>query len=736
MSIEYFPSTGTFFLHSPGTSYAMKVLEQGYLTHLYWGRPVAAQQLDFVLQLRDRPFSPNPDRLGREFSLDTLPLEYPVYGSTDFRSPALEVFQPKDGSRIVDLRFRDHNVLAGKPSLSGLPSTWVEDEEQAETLIIGLEDAKLGLRVELSYTVFDEHPAITRSARIIHNGTSAFSLRRVLSCSVDFPSRQTGWSFLHLFGAHVRERELCCMPLRPGVQSIESRRGASSHHHNPFFALTELEANEDYGAVYGFNLVYSGNFLGLAECDADYGCRAQLGINPFDFAWTLEPGAEFQAPEAVLIFSAEGLGGMSRAYHRLYRKNLCRGEWRDKPRPIVVNNWEATYFNFDAAKLDEIATAAAELGIEMFVLDDGWFGHRDDDYSSLGDWFVDRKKLPGGLEEVVAGVQEKGMSFGLWFEPEMISPDSELYRAHPDWCLHVPDRPRSEGRNQLILDFSREDVRENIYQQMRQILASAPISYVKWDMNRNMTEVGSAALAPDRQQETAHRYILGLYEFMERLTREFPHILFEGCAGGGGRFDPGILYYMPQIWTSDNTDAICRLKIQYGTSLVYPWSSISAHVSVVPNHQVGRLTPLKTRGDVAFTGGFGYELDVSLLSAEEREEVKRQTAFYKQVRELLLNGDLYRLCSPFDSNETAWMVVSPDKDEALVTHVTILAPPNPPQRFLGLKGLDPAAEYKIDDLVYRGEALMNIGLPVPPPETDFVSCQWHLSRLVGEGQMR
>jgi alpha-galactosidase len=733
MPIEYSPATKTFFIHSGETTYAMKVLAQGFLAHLYWGPQVSAQELDFVLQFRERPFSPNPDGLGREFSLDTLPLEYPVYGTTDFRSPALEVFQPEDGSRITDLRFRDHRTVPGKPPLPGLPSTWVERENEAETLIIGLEDSKLGLRVELYYTAFADHPVLARSSRIVHRGASPLALRRLLSCSIDFPSSHVDFSFVHLFGAHVREREIRCTRLRPGVQSIESRRGASSHHHNPFFALTELETNENHGAVYGFNLVYSGNFLGLAECDADYGCRAQLGINPFDFSWTLEPEAEFQAPEAVLVFSAEGLGGMSRAYHRLYRKNLCRGEWRDKPRPIVVNNWEATYFDFDEAKLSEIATAAADLGIEMFVLDDGWFGHRDDEHSSLGDWFVDRKKLPSGLESVVARVREKGLSFGLWFEPEMISPNSELYRAHPDWCLHVPRRSRSEGRHQLVLDFSRQDVRENIYQQMKEILASAPITYVKWDMNRNMTEIGSFTLEPGRQQETAHRYILGLYELMERLTREFPHILFEGCAGGGGRFDPGILCYMPQIWTSDNTDAICRLKIQYGTSLVYPWGAISAHVSVVPNHQVGRITPLKTRGDVAFTGAFGYELDVSLLSAEDREEVKRQTAFYKQVRELLLNGDFYRLRSPFESNEAAWMVVSADRSEALVTHVTILAPPNAAQRFLRLEGLDPSAQYKIGDLVCRGDALTNIGLPIPYPSGDFVSCQWHLSRMLERG---
>jgi alpha-galactosidase len=731
MPIEYAPASKTFFVQSGEMTYAMKVLAQGFLAHLYWGPRISAQDLDFLLQFRERSFSPNPDGLGREFSLDTLRLEYPVYGTTDFRSPALEVFQPDDGSRITDLRFCDCRTVPGKPSLPGLPSTWVDRDGEAETLIIGLEDSKLGLRVELYYTAFADQPVLARSSRIVHRGTSPLALRRLLSCSIDFPSSHAGFSFVHLFGAHVREREIRCTRLRPGVQSIESRRGASSHHHNPFFALTELGTNENHGAVYGFNLVYSGNFLGLVECDADYGCRAQLGINPFDFSWVLQPRAEFQSPEAVLVFSAEGLGGMSRAYHRLYRKNLCRGEWRAKPRPVVVNNWEATYFDFDDARLIEIATVAADLGIELFVLDDGWFGHRDDEHSSLGDWFVNRKKLPGGLESVAARVREKGMSFGLWFEPEMISPDSDLCRAHPDWCLHVPGRSRSEGRHQLVLDFSRPEVRENIYQQMTAIFASAPISYVKWDMNRNMTEVGSSTLEPARQQEVAHRYILGLYELIERLTREFPSILFEGCAGGGGRFDPGILYYMPQIWTSDNTDAICRLKIQYGTSLIYPWSAISAHVSVVPNHQVGRVTPLKTRGDVAFTGAFGYELDLSLLNAGERQEIKRQTAFYKQVRELLLSGDFYRLRSPFESDEAAWMVVSADRSEALVTHVTILAPPNAAQGFLRLKGLDPTARYKVGDLICSGDALATIGLPIPYPAEDFVSCQWHLRMLEG-----
>lgn len=733
MPIEYLPDSKTFFIHADDTTYALKVLPHGYLAHLYWGARVASQDLDFVLQFRHRPFSPNPNGTGLDFSLDTISLEYPVYGTGDFRSPALEIFQPEDGSRIVDLRFKDHQILSGKPPLPGLPATWVETPAEAQTLIIGLEDAKLGLRVELTYTAFADHSAITRSAKIIHRGKAPVSIRRILSCSVDFPSNYTGGEFLHLSGAHARERELFRAPLHPGVQSIESRRGSSSHQQHPFIALTRPDTTEDQGEVYGFSFVYSGNFLGLVERDADYGCRLQLGINPFDFSWKLEPGAEFQAPETVLVFSDQGLGKMSRTYHRLYRTRLCRGEWQDKPRPILVNNWEATYFDFNATKLEKIADAAADLGIELFVLDDGWFGRRDDDTTSLGDWFVDKRKLPGGLEDLAARIQAKGLSFGLWFEPEMVSVKSDLYREHPDWCLHVPDRPRTEGRNQLTLDFSRQDVRDEIYRQMATILRTVPISYVKWDMNRHMTEVGSAASSAEGQQEIVHRYILGLYDFMEKLTSEFPHILFEGCAGGGGRFDPGILYYMPQIWTSDNTDAISRLRIQHGTSIAYPWSAISAHVSVVPNHQVGRMAPFKTRGDVAFTGAFGYELDLSLLSDEDREEVKRQTAFYKQIRPLLLRGDLYRLCNPFESNEAAWMVVSPSKDEALVTHVNILALPTASQRFRRLKGLDPDAKYQVGKLTCTGDALMNVGLPIPYPTGDFASCQWHLTKVSTEG---
>jgi len=731
MSIETLAEPLSFFLHAGDATYALTVTSSGHLAHLHWGGHLAAQDLTDVFTFRDRAFSPNPAGEPRGYSLDTFPLEYPVFGNSDFRAPALEIFQPADGSRVVDLRYKNHKIIPGKPALPGLPATYVESPGEADTLVITLVDTHLGVEVDLSYTAYAALPVIARSARIINGGPASLELRRALSCSVDFPATYGRYEFLHLSGAWARERDVVHAPLRRGTQSIESRRGTSSHQHNPFFALTELSADEERGSAYGFNLVYSGNFLASVEQDSHDSTRAQIGINPFDFSWQLAPGDSFQTPEAILVYSAEGLGGMSRAYHRLYRTRLCRGIWRDQERPILVNNWEATYFDFDAAKLEKIAGAAADLGIELFVLDDGWFGKRDDDRSSLGDWVVDKKKLPGGLEDLAAKINAKGVKFGLWFEPEMISADSDLQRAHPDWHIHVPGRAPSEGRNQRILDFSRQEVVDEIYRQMAEILRRVPIAYIKWDMNRHMTEAGSVARGPGQQQETAHRFVLGVYALMERLTNEFPEVLFEGCSGGGGRFDPGILYYMPQIWTSDNSDAISRLRLQYGTSIAYPWSSIAAHVSVVPNHQVHRVAPFRTRGEVAFTGAFGYELDLSDLSDEDREEVKRQTEFYKKHRALLVSGDLYRLRSPFRSNETAWMVVAPDRSQAIVTFINILAEPNPIHARLPLRGLDPEATYRIEPLglEVRGDALQRIGLRLDLPKGDFISLQWVLTKV-------
>jgi len=496
-------------------------------------------------------------------------------------------------------------------------------------------------------------------------------------------------------------------------------------------ALLAKDATEDYGEVYGFSLVYSGSFLAQAEVD-QYGiARVGIGLQPFNFQWLLEPGESFQAPEAVLVRSSQGLGGLSRTYHRLYRTRLCRGEFRDRKRPILINNWEATYFNFNADKIKEIAYAGKELGLELFVLDDGWFGKRDNDDSSLGDWVEDRRKLPEGLGKLGKDITAMGMEFGLWFEPEMVSPESDLYRKHPDWCLHVPGHKRSLARQQLVLDLSRKDVCDYIVESVSSVLSSAPITYVKWDMNRNMTEIGSALLPPERQRETGHRYILGLYDVMERIVSSFPHILFESCSGGGGRFDPGMLYYMPQTWTSDDTDAVERLKIQYGTSIVYPASSMGAHVSAVPNHQVHRSTPLETRGHVAMSGNFGYELDLTKLSEEEREDIRKQVTEYKELRMLIQYGDFYRLLSPFEGNETAWMFVSDDKKEAFATYFRVLAEPNPPLRRLRLKGLDPVKSYRLqhNGEVYRGDELMYFGLSLPQREGDFRSLLFILKEI-------
>ncbi|MFF2483299.1 alpha-galactosidase [Paenibacillus sp. NPDC058071] len=721
MAILFDEQKHIFHLQSRDTSYVIQIVEGGYPVNLYWGKRVRSSRLEYLLGLTDRPsFSPTTDLEHTQLMLDTLPLEYPAYGNSDFRSPAYQA-QLADGSTITDLRFVSHNIYAGKPGLNGLPAVYAEEGDGAQTLELTLTDKLSGLTVVLSYTVFEAYNVITRSAKLTNGGTSDLKLQRALSMSLDLPHDK--YEMLQLSGAWARERHLFRRKLVPGMQSIESNRGASSHSQNPFIALLGEGADEDHGEAYGINLVYSGSFTAGVEVSPYHTSRVFIGINPFDFSWLLQPGESFQTPEAVLTHSSEGLGGMSRSFHQLYRSRLSRGVHRDASRPILINNWEATYFDFNADKIEAIAKAGSELGLELFVLDDGWFGKRDNDRSSLGDWFVDKKKLPNGMDDLASRVNKLDMQFGLWFEPEMISPDSDLYRAHPDWCLHVEGRRRTQARNQLILDLSRADVREYIVETVSSVLASANITYVKWDMNRNMTEIGSALLPAERQRETAHRYMLGLYEVMERITSAFPQILFESCSGGGGRFDPGMLYYMPQTWTSDNTDAVSRLKIQYGTSLVYPISSMGSHVSAVPNHQVGRITPLETRGDVALSGNFGYELDLTELKDEEKEVIKKQVAFYKEVRHLVQFGDFYRLISPFESNDTAWMFVSEDKSEALAVFVTVLAEANAPVGRFRLKGLDPQRDYVLEETgeTFGGDELLFAGLPRPKLHGDYAS---------------
>ncbi|MCQ4088379.1 alpha-galactosidase [Saccharibacillus sp. JS10] len=727
MPIFYNSTNHTFHLQSAASSYIIELMESTQLAHVYWGPKLAQEQFDKrIFSIERASFSPNLSREAMQISLDTLPQEYPSYGSGDFREPAFEVTY-ENGSTISRLIYERHEIVSGKPGLPSLPATYIEQDQEADTLHVHLRDELTGLRTILSYTVFNELDVITRSVAFVNEGQETMTLNRVLSASVDF--NHSEFDFLQLSGAWTRERHIHKRELVPGIHRIDSKRGSSSHNQNPFIALLEKDATEDFGEVYGMSLVYSGGFLGQVEVDSFGLTRAQLGIQPFDFAWRLEAGESFQAPEVVMVRSSEGLGGMSRTYHKLYRTRLSRGEFRDKARPVLVNNWEATYFDFNAEQIKGIAAAGQELGIELFVLDDGWFGQRDSDSSSLGDWFENKRKLPDGLAKLAQEITSTGMEFGLWFEPEMVSPNSELYRAHPDWCLHVPNRSRTEGRGQLVLDLSRQDVCDYIVESVSNVLQSAPITYVKWDMNRNMTEIGSQLLAANRQRETAHRYMLGLYDVLERIVSRFPHVLFESCSGGGGRFDPGMLYYMPQTWTSDDTDAVERLKIQYGTSIVYPASSMGAHVSAVPNHQVDRITPLEMRGHVAMSGNFGYELDLTQFTEEEKNEVKAQVQQYKNLRELIQFGNFYRIKSPFETNDTAWAYVSEDRSQAFAAYFRVLGEPYAPLRRLKLKGLDPTKRYSVEGRlaigesgsVYGGDELMNFGIALPMLSGDFQS---------------
>ncbi|MCZ0703108.1 alpha-galactosidase [Natronobacillus azotifigens] len=722
MTILFEKNTKTFHLQSKNTSYIFRIVKNGNLAHLYWGKKVNQYNGSNEFIFAERSFSPNPDpeNWDARYSLDTLPQEYPAYGNSDFRNPAYQV-QFENGTTITDLRYVSHVINQGKPLLADLPATYVESIDEAETLEITLVDELTNLKVILSYTIFNDFNAITRSSRFVNEGNSSLKLLKPASMSLDF--QQNDFDLITLPGAWARERHIERADLRSGVQSIESRRGTSSHQQNPFMALVGKGTDENHGEVFAFNLVYSGNFLGSVEVDQFSNSRVTMGINPFDFNWLLKAGESFQTPEVVMVYSSDGLGAMSRTYHHLYRKRLCRGNYRDKERPILINNWEATYFDFNEEKIYEIAKKAKSLGVELFVLDDGWFGDRNSDKGSLGDWYIDKKKIPSGLDVLADKINKLDMKFGLWFEPEMISPDSDLYREHPDWCIHVPERNRSEGRNQLILDFSREDVCEEIIKRVSDILEKNPISYVKWDMNRHMTETGSASLPPERQRETAHRYMLGVYKVMERITTKFPHILFESCSGGGGRFDPGMLYYMPQTWTSDNTDAVERLKIQYGTSLAYPIISMGSHVSAVPNHQVNRMTSMDVRGHVAMSGNLGYELDVTKLTENELQAMAAQIKKYKKIRSIIQFGEFYRLLSPFSSNDTSWIYVTENKTEAVFVYISVLAIPNAPFKKIKLNGLASGKKYYIEELEksYYGDELMNAGLNINHSHSDFSS---------------
>lgn len=719
-----------FTLQTKRTTYQMKAGDYGILLHLYYGARVEDCTMDYLLHRKDVGFSGNPYEAGedRTFSLDTLPQEFPSYGVGDYRNNCVGVCQA-DGTRAADFRYVSWEIREGAHKIPGLPCLFDEDET-AETLVIFLEDAASSLKLELYYVVFADRDVIARSARITNGGKEAVRLEKMMSACLELPNGS--WEAIHFHGRHAMERRLERLPLMHGTMEVGSRRGTSSHQHNPGVILCSPDATEEHGGCYGLSLIYSGNFSMEIEMDQMDSVRAVCGINPEFFEYRLEPGEAFDTPQLMMTYSGSGLSRMSANFHSIIRHNLCRGKYKFARRPVLINNWEATYFDFNEEKILSIARQASELGIEMLVLDDGWFGSRDSDNAGLGDWFVNTDKLKGGLTDLVTGINGLGMKFGIWIEPEMVNEDSRLYREHPDWALTIPGRKPCRSRNQLVLDMSRSEVRDYVFDSIAAVLKSANVEYVKWDMNRSICDVYSAVLPKERQGEVYHRYVLGIYDLMERFTSSFPNILFEGCSGGGGRFDPAILYYSPQIWCSDDTDGIERLEIQYGTSFFYPISAVGSHVSAIPNHQTGRRTPLATRGVVAMAGSFGYEMDLNLLTEDEKEAVKAQVEDYKKYYDLIHNGDYYRLASPQgDSGFTAWQFVSGDKTRTLLNLVITHVRANAPDLWFKLRGLDPEKRYRLEEngRIYSGSALMNAGISIPMIMGDYPAVQMVLTEV-------
>ena len=710
MPIIYNEKTREFHLYNQEISYIIKILDNDQPGQLYYGKRLTYRE-DFshLFEYAMRDMSPYAFEGNSTFSLENIKQEYPTFGCGDMRFPAYEI-ERENGSHVVEFVYKEHKIYNGKPKLEGLPATYVESDDEAQTLELVLEDTSINTRIVLLYTIYEAFPVIARSVRFECDSDEKITLLSAMSACVDLPDKD--YEMIDLAGVWARERNVRRHKLDYGIQSIYSMRGCSSYQFNPFLALARENADEFQGQVYGFSLVYSGNFLAQTEVDNYDTARVLMGIHPNGFKWTLEKGESFQTPEMVMVYSEAGLNGMSQTFHKLYRTRLARGTWRDKVRPILINSWEAFYFDFDAPKLLGLADAAADLGMELFVLDDGWFGKRDDSTSSLGDWYPNEEKLKGTLKELAEKINAKGLKFGLWIEPEMTNKDSDLYRAHPDWILAEQGKRICHSRTQYVLDFSKKEVREYIGDMLENLLAEVPVSYIKWDMNRTFSEVFSNGNDREYQGKVCHKYILGVYELYERLTSRFPHVLFESCASGGARFDPGMLYYAPQGWTSDDTDAIERLKIQYGTSMVYPVSCMGSHVSASPNHQTNRVTPLETRADVAYFGTFGYELDLLKLGEEDKAEIRRQIAFMKEKRDLIQKGTFYRLKSPFEGNETAWMIVSEDQKKALVGYYRVMQPVNVGFKRLKLKGLKEDTCYKVSGYAYDcyGDELMQVGM--------------------------
>lgn len=712
MPIIFHQTSKTFHLYNDKISYIFKILKNQQLGQLYYGAKIQDREnFDHLLEMAPRAMAVCTFEDDRGFSLEHVKQEFPVIGGGDFRIGAIDIEQ-ENGSRILEFSYQDHRIMAGKKKLPDLPATYVENDQEAMTLEVDLYDSLIETMVTLSYTIFSELPAITRHVQINNQSTATLKLDHLMSMVLDLPDKD--YTMIELTGAWSRERHIKKRILEHGIQAIGSLKGCSSNSFNPFVALARPDCNEHGGEVLGFSFVYSGNFLAQVEVDPFDVARVALGIHPHGFSWQLSPGENFVTPEAIMVYSNNGLNGMSQTYHQIFQNNLTRGPYKNKPRPILINNWEGTYFDFDEDRILKMAQTAKNLGIELFVLDDGWFGKRNDDFAGLGDWWPNLKKLPEGIAGLSQKINELGLDFGLWFEPEMVNKDSDLYRNHPEWTLATPQRRMSPGRNQYVLDFSNPEVVAYIYKLMAKVIKEGHISYIKWDMNRVMSEVYSTVHSSKDQGKVMHQYILGVYRLYEMLIQAFPDILFESCASGGARFDPGMLYYAPQTWTSDDTDAIERLKIQYGTSLVYPLSSMGSHVSAVPNHQVGRLTPIETRANVAYFGTFGYELDLDRIDGATQAKIKDQIKFMKSHRELLQFGTFYRLRSPFETNETVWMVVAPDEKEAIVGYYRALNEVNVAYRKVKLAGLEPDFEYHVslNETNNFGDELMNFGLIV------------------------
>ncbi len=725
MAIIYQTDKRIFTLTTQHTSYQFIVDAYGYLLHLYYGTKIEGE-LDYILTHFNRGFSGNPydAQEDRTYSLDALPQEFAVTGNGDYRRTAL-LTEAADGSTDMDPRFVSYEITDGKYSIPGLPAAYASSD--AQTLTVSLEDPRVGLAVDLLYGVLEDCDVITRSVRIRNIGSGDLILRRVYSTCLDFI--YGNYDCISFYGRHAMERNVQRRQIGHGTFEIGSHRGTSSHQYNPSLFITDHEATETAGDVYGLAFVYSGGFDALAELDGYGEMRVMMGITQERFAYPLHPGDVFHAPEVAMSFAADGIGAVSRNFHRLVQEHITRGYWRDKVRPSLVNSWEAAYFDFTGDTICALADKAAELGIELVVMDDGWFGKRNADDSSLGDWITNEKKLGGTLRELTDKVHQKGIKFGIWIEPEMVNEDSDLYRAHPEWAMTVPGKKPVLSRSQLVLDLSNPEVVTYLHDSIAAMLHSAEIDYVKWDMNRSLHDIFSRA--GDCQGKVQYDYMIGLYRLLEKLTGEFPEILWEGCSGGGGRFDLGMMYYTPQIWCSDNTDAIDRTRIQYGTSFVYPLSTMGSHVSAVPNHQTGRVTPIETRGVTSLTGAFGYELDLNKLSVEEQEAVRKQVADYKKVAPLLMKGDYARLSNPFKDAYSAWQVTAKDRSEALVSLVMLEAHGNDPVSYVKLKDLDPDAMYRDEKTgkTYSGGALTKLGLPAIHEMGEYMAFQWHFYKV-------